>query len=213
MKGQVQAMKKKRLILLIVGAVIVVAVSGGLFALAGGEGTATDPLVTKSYLEKVFTPQVEGLINEAVTNASKAESDKLDGILADYKKQITDLVNDFNANTGSELENEAYVALLEKAVSERLAQIEVTVPSEAAVFRTVTLTAGQTIYCNEGAEFFLRSGSGNSVAGLLDVPAGAAKANGEALSANTLYIAPAAGCGMKASSNATVFIRGGYSIN
>ncbi|MBQ1223966.1 MAG: hypothetical protein IIX84_06750, partial [Oscillospiraceae bacterium] len=140
-------MKKKRLILLIVSAVIVVALSGGLFALAGGEGTATDPLVTKGYLEQVFTPQVEGLIDEAVANAAKAESDKLDGILADYKKQISDLVDQFNSETGSELQNEAYVALLEKAVAERLASVEVTVPSEAAVFRTVTLTAGQTLYC------------------------------------------------------------------
>ncbi|MBR6771771.1 MAG: hypothetical protein IKM29_00090 [Clostridia bacterium] len=206
-------MKKKRLILLIVSAVIVVAVSGGLIALAGNEGTATDPLITKGYLEQVFTPQVEGLINDAVAAASKAESDKLDGILADYKKQISDLVNQFNANTGSELENEAYVALLEKAVSERLAQVEVKVPSEAAVYRTVTLTAGQTLYCNEGAEFFLREGSGSSVAGLLDVPAGTVRANGEALAANTLYIAPASGSGIKAGSNATVFIRGGYSVN
>ena len=206
-------MKKKRLILLIVSAVIVVALSGGLFALAGGEGTATDPLVTKGYLEQVFTPQVEGLIDEAVANAAKAESDKLDGILADYKKQISDLVDQFNPETGSELQNEAYVALLEKAVAERLASVEVTVPSEAAVFRTVTLTAGQTLYCHEGAEFFLREGSGSSVAGLLDVPAGSVRSNGEALGTNTLYIAPAAGSGIKAGSNATVFIRGGYSIN
>ena len=206
-------MKKKRLILLIVSAVIVVALSGGLFALAGGEGTATDPLVTKGYLEQVFTPQVEGLIDEAVANAAKAESDKLDGILADYKKQISDLVDQFNSETGSELQNEAYVALLEKAVAERLASVEVTVPSESAVFRTVTLTAGQTLSCHEGAAFFLREGSGSSVAGLLDVPAGSVRSNGEALGTNTLYIAPAAGSGIKAGSNATVFIRGGYSIN
>ena len=206
-------MKKKRLILLILGAVIVVAVSGGLFALAGGEGTATDPLVTKGYLEKVFTPQVEELVDEAVAKAAKTESAKLDALLEDYKARISELVEDFNANTGSELENEAYVALLEKAVNERLAQVEVSVPSEADVFRTVRISAGQTLFCNEGSEFFLREGSGTSVAGLLDVPAGKIKANGEALSSNTLYIAPSAGSGIKASSSATIFIRGGYTVN
>ncbi|MBR4942347.1 MAG: hypothetical protein IKZ19_10155 [Clostridia bacterium] len=205
-------MKKKRLLLLIVGAVIVLAVSGGLYAIAGGEGTETDPLITKSYLEQVFQPSIDKLIDEAVAEAAKTESDKLDALVDDYKKQISDRIDEFNSETGNELDNATYVALLEDAISQRLMTVDVTVPTEADVFRTVTLTAGQTLACNEGAEFFLRSGSATCVSSLLNVPAGTLTDSGADLGRNVLYISPNAGCGLTATENASVFIRGGYTV-
>ena len=205
-------MKKKRLVLLIAGAVLILGISGGLFALANGEGTQTDPLITKSYLEEIFQPSVEKLIDEAVAAAAKTENDKLTALAEDYKEQITQLVEKFNAETGSALDDAAYVALLEEAISERLMSVTVTAPTEADVYRTVTLKAGQTLICEEGAEFFLRSGSAASVTALLDVPAGSTLSDGKALGQNVLYVAPEDNCGLKATADASVFLRGDYTV-
>lgn len=205
-------MKKKRLALLISAAVLILGISGGLFALAGDEGTQTDPLITKSYLEQVFQPEVEALIDEAVVSAATAESEKLDELVAGYREEITALVEKFNTETGSALEDAAYVALLEEAISERLMTVTVSVPTEAAAFRTVTLTAGQTLSCEEGAEFFLRSGSGKCLSSLLDVPSGSLVPDGTALGQNVLYVAPEKNCGLTADSDVSVFIRGACTV-
>lgn len=205
-------MKKRRAVLLTVGLILVLAVSGGLFALASGEGTASDPLITKSYLEEKFQPSVEALIDEAVAEAAKTEAANLDSVLADYKAQLTAIVDEFNTETGSALENEAYVALLESAINERLMSVEVSASSDTDVFRTVSVASGQTLVCSDGAELFLRSGSAVCVAGLLDVPAGSELYDGAGLEQNTLYISAGEGGGLTASEASSVFIRGSYTL-
>ncbi len=205
-------MTKKRLVLLITGVILVIAVSGGLFALANGEGTETDPLITKSYLEDIFQPQVESLIDSAVSDAAKAEKADLDKLLIDYKNQISARVEEFNAETGGSLDNAAYAALLEEAVRERLAGIEVTPAADGDIFRTVKLANGQTLYCSEGAEFFIRSGSVKTTGEFLNVPSASVASKGAKLGTNTLYVAPGSSSGILATSDTTVFIRGGYTV-
>ncbi|MBQ5972819.1 MAG: hypothetical protein IJL69_01350 [Oscillospiraceae bacterium] len=205
-------MKSRHTVLLTLGLIAVLAVSGGLFALADNEGTESDPLITKSYLEEQFRPQVEALIDDAVAAAAAAKTEELDGILADYKGQIAALVNEFNGSTGNVLDNEAYLALLEAALREKLMSVTAEASDETAVFRTVTLSAGQRLYCLSGAELFLREGKAVCISGLMDVPAGGELAHRASLKTNTLYIATEDRHGLRADSDVTVFLRGGYVI-
>ena len=74
------------------------------------------------------------------------------------------------------------------------------------------LTAGQTLKCEAGTEVLLRSGKVTASAVLTDVTDGAQVEAGKALTANHLYIAPAAGITLQTDGSAALMLRGGYSI-
>ncbi|MCL2404262.1 MAG: hypothetical protein FWC92_01815 [Defluviitaleaceae bacterium] len=83
-------------------------------------------------------------------------------------------------------------------------------------FTPVFVPRGSTLIAEAGAEFILRSGSANVVAGpngLVDVTAGQDIANGQPISRNHLILVPATdGRGLQIISDAWLMIKGGYSI-
>lgn len=87
----------------------------------------------------------------------------------------------------------------------------------ASAYTAVTLSAGQTLSGEAGCEILLRSGSAACVAdsagvpGMVDATSGGSVNGGGALQANHLYLMPAP-AGVRASSEATVLVRGGYSV-
>ena len=80
-----------------------------------------------------------------------------------------------------------------------------------------TLSAGQTLSGEAGCELLLRSGSAVCVAdsagvpGMVDATSGGSVNGGGALQVNHLYLMPAP-AGVRASSEAAVLVRGGYSV-
>ena len=81
----------------------------------------------------------------------------------------------------------------------------------------MTLSAGQTLSGEAGCELLLRSGSAVCVAdsagvpGMVDATSGGSVNGGGALQVNHLYLMPAP-AGVRASSEAAVLVRGGYSV-
>ncbi len=74
------------------------------------------------------------------------------------------------------------------------------------------LTQGQTLKCEAGTELMLRSGKAAASAALTDITDGSTLEAGKALTANHLYIAPAAGVTLQTESGAALMLRGDYSI-
>ena len=79
-------------------------------------------------------------------------------------------------------------------------------------FARVELKAGQTLSCAVGAQLLPVSGSVSAVGALTDTTAGAAAADGAALSANHLYMVTESG-GVKAAAAAVVLVSGTYRID
>ncbi len=205
----------RRRMLLFTGALVLTALlSGGLFiALAAQGGTADDPLITKSYIDSVFKPQIMGLIDEAVSEAANTESANLQALITDYENRINNKINEFKTSTGNVVDNAEYIRLLKEAIREKLLSITVTPSDDAQTFMLVSVKSGQKLTCKVGCELILRTGSAVCVGGLLDVTSSSDLSNNSALTQNTLYIAGADGNGLSATADATLLVRGDYSID
>jgi len=123
-------------------------------------------------------------------------------------KQITEQVNaDFDAKLNT----------LETAFNSKVDEL-LTSDRVSASYVVLTLSKGQTVKCSVGAEIIHRLGSTVCVSdgetGLIDNTDAGVLRNGDALSANHLYLVSIDGRGLKATSDsATVLIRGGYKVS
>ena len=79
------------------------------------------------------------------------------------------------------------------------------------VFATVTLSSGQSLTCEEGAEIMLRSGTAEAIAGLPTSQAVSALSGG--LMKNHMYVVLSSGGGISAKSEVTALVRGTYTIS
>lgn len=209
--------ERKRLLLFTGILVLTLALSGGLFiVLADQEGTENDPLITKSYIDQVFIPEISAIINQAVSDLANTEVENIEDLIADYEQRINDKIDEFYTSTGNVLNNEVYIALLNEAIREKLLSIGVTPPSSSETFVLVTLNSNQKLVGQVGCEIMMRSGSATcnaaSGTGLIDVPSRTELANGAALQQNTLYMIAANGGGFTATANSTFLVRGNYEI-
>lgn len=98
-----------------------------------------------------------------------------------------------------------------------IASSDGTVTARPASFVVVNLNAGQSVIGEAGTEIILRMGKGSVIAtakgGLADTTAGFDLANGTDFPSNHLLIIPVAdGRGFKASTDAIVMIKGGYTV-
>ena len=89
--------------------------------------------------------------------------------------------------------------------------------SASGSYTVVTLRQGQALTASAGCELLLRSGTAVCAApaapGLIDASGGTDLDGGGALLANHLYLAPADGHGLTAGSEATLLVRGGYTLS
>lgn len=158
-------------------------------AATGGAGTSSDPLVTLSYLNEKFLPQVLADVDKKTASREKDLSSKL---TEQVKSETKAFEQKYGTSTGSS-------------------------GSTASSFTVVTLSKGQILSMGIGCEAMLRTGSGVCVAasnpGLVDETGGAAIAGGEALIKNHLYMATLEGHGVQAGANSTkLLVRGSYSV-
>lgn len=159
-------------------------------AATGGAGTSSDPLVTLSYLNEKFLPQVLAETDKKTAERDKTLSDKL---AAQIKSDTAEFERKYGASTGT------------------------AGGGTALSFEVVTLDKGKTLTCDTGCEVMLRIGSASCVAssnpGLVDETGGTTIANGGALQKNHLYMATIAGSGVKAGADGTkLLVRGGYTL-
>ncbi len=172
--------------------VLIVASASG----AGQPGSNTDPLVTKSYVDKKYTELLAqigtgsssgtGSVDNATIKALQTDVGDLTRFIMDALDQIEDLNNRVEA-----LEN-GYVAVEAKA--------------------------GQTILLSSGSEAILRSGSAQAIVGinggLVDASVGGdLNKNGMNVPVQHLLISSRSdGRGLVIKENAWLLIRGAYTI-
>ena len=149
-------------------------------AATGGAGTSSDPLVTLSYLNEKFLPQILSEVDKKTTSREQTLSSKL---TEQVKSETQAFEQKYSASSGNAS------------------------GGTAASFTVVTLNQGQILYMGVGCEAMLRTGSGVCVAastpGLIDETSGAALAGGLGLQKNHLYMATVDSRGVQASANST----------
>ena len=164
------------------------ALSVGALALLLGAaaGSQTDPLVTMSYLNDVNAPAILKQVESKLDSREQALVDKLDAVADAYVQEVEGLLGS-SGGTGA----------------------------ASSVFSVVK--AGQQLLGSTGCELLLRGGSAACVAasapGLVDSTDGSTLASGGALQPNHLYLITADGRGLKATADATVMVRGSYTIS
>lgn len=156
-------------------------------AVAVGEGTQADPLITLSYLTQTAIPAI---------------LEQVDGKAAAYQQELVDKLD--KAIQG-------YTAQMEQIVSEHGGE------QNAASYTVVTLKKDQQLSMDVGCEVMLRIGTAQCVSpsspGLINTTTGATINNGNDLQVNHLYMATITGRAIKATANTTkVLVRGGYTI-
>ena len=159
-------------------------------AATGGAGTSSDPLVTLSYLNEKFLPQI---LSEVDKKAAAREQELSRKLTEQVRSETKAFEQKYGGTSGS------------------------TSGGTAASFTLVTLNKWQILYMGVGCEAMLRTGSGVCVAsgnpGLVDETSGTALAGGEALAKNHLYMATVDNRGVQAGANGTkLLVRGGYSV-
>ena len=114
-------------------------------AATGGAGTSSDPLVTLSYLNEKFLPQILSEVDKKTTSREQTLSSKL-------TEQVKSETQAFEQKYGASSGNAS--------------------GGTSASFTVVTLNQGQILYMGVGCEAMLRTGSGVCVAastpGLID---------------------------------------------
>ena len=156
-------------------------------AVAAGEGTQADPLITLSYLNQTAIPAVL----EQVDGKAQAYQEELAGKLDEAIQQ--------------------YTAKMEELVGDESAQ------QHAATYTVITLQKDQQLNMDIGCEVMLRIGTAQCVSpsnpGLINTTTGTILNNGKDLEVNHLYMSTITGRSIKATANVTkVLVRGGYTI-
>ena len=167
-------------------AVAVVLVGASAVA-AGGSG---DPLVTLSYLQNVFKPQVDTAVDQAVKANESALKAELNSAIDRWSEDIRRQIGNGTGSAGT----------------------------SGSTFEVVTLSNGQTLTGEVGCEVMLRVGSATCVSssspGLIDTTSGGTLDNGGALTTNHLYMITIETRGVRATANTVkVLVRGSYAIS
>jgi len=153
-------------------------------------GTQEDPLVTLSYLNDKFAPDVLSQVDARVAEQQGELKAQLD-------QQIQDFTKDIQSQLGQTAEGG-------------------TQAGGGSVYSVVSLSAGQTLIGETGCEVMLRAGSAVCVSsvdpGLIDMTDGTTLNGGKGLVKNHLYMMTADERGVKADDDVTLLVRGGYTI-
>ena len=159
---------------------------GGVAVAAGGE--QGDPLITLSYLQQTFLPQVMSKVEEETAHLQNELSGKLSQQIDQYK---TEMEENFGSSSAE---------------------------GESAAFQLITMTKGQVMALDLGTELMLRVGTATVNAGvnpaLIDVSTGGTLNKGSTLTKNHLYMATMVDRTVTATADTVkLLVRGGYTLN
>jgi len=120
---------------------------------------------------------------------------------------------DINIRNVNEIVTDAFIETVAQKVAEKVGASS----GSSDTFTLVKLKSGQTLTAKVGFEALLRLGTASCVSsgtpGLIDMTTGADLAGGKALEKNHLYLCTVDGRGIKATSDATLLVRGPHSIS
>lgn len=161
-------------------------------AAAGTAGSSSDPLVTLSYLNEKFMPELLAQLDEKLTAHEKSASQEL---AAQVDADIARLEEKYGAQAPEE-----------------------GAPADTVDgFVVVAMTSGQVLYGDIGCEVMLRVGSAEVVSpsspGLIDMTTASTVNNGSALTKNHLCMMTISDRGVKATAADTkLLVRGTYEV-
>ena len=186
----------------------------GVLAIAADIGTKDDPLITESYITQELLPGMNKRIDEAIGAKIKDFENNLttkyDVLAKELDSKAADLMKNFSGNT----QDEAFINAVAQSVIDKTGNTGSDTPGDT--MKKVIISAGKTLKLNLGSEIMIRLGSAVCVSsgtpGLIDLSSAGELANGAALEKNHLYMATVDGRGVKASAEATVFVRGTYTL-
>ncbi len=184
---------------------------------ASASGTQSDPLVSKSYIDEVFTPQVLAIVDDAIKQLETGYPVDVQALIDTYTKQIDAKIAEFNSSMGSIMVNTEFVQMLNEAIAEKLEGIVVEPSTVNEVFQYITLKRGDYVLCETGTEVLLRSGSakafGESSPVLIDLTSNEQLDIGGNLRYNHMYVTFGLNEGLIAvSDDVSILIRGKYTI-
>lgn len=188
-------MKKRKFTTAMLSFLIIALTATGILA-AAAYGTEEDPLVAASYIEDVVVPELSDEIDDAV-------ADKEEELLEEIEDRLSEL------SAGG-----TYSDALVNEVAERAAEIAQS--GAVSAWNVIKVPSGKTLTGEVGCQIMLRLGAASCVSGgstgLINMSDGTVLSNGSALKTNNLYMVTIEGRGFKASGDATVLVRGGYTV-
>lgn len=197
-------MKQKKLSAKLATVILVGLVLVGIVAIAAEYGTSADPLVSQSYIDSVFQPELLSKVDTIVNQRASG----LQTQITSAQDLIDRKMSEFETRQLSTDVDSAFI----QNVSDRVIATVKDQSNGSATFQTVALAKGNTFVAGAGCEIVLQGGSATCVSGLIDTTTGGALLNGKAAAQYHLYLAPAAGRGLKASAATTLLVRGSYQI-
>ena len=158
-------------------------VVGAAFA-AGSYGSSDDPLITKSYLDSVFAPDILGQMREELTESESA----VRGEIEEKAKEIEEMID---ASQGLMTDDSSFSVV-------RLNQGQVL---RGSIGTELMLRVGSAVCYAE------------SSTGIIDTTTSTTLENGNSMQTNHMYMVTIEGRGMKATSYVMVLVRGSYTIS
>ena len=210
LKRILQALKRTTGLSLVIACIFCVI----LFAADNSYQTGDDPLVTLSYIEKTFGPELKKAISDELSSSLTTS------ISTDLRKQLTDsLTSTITDRVRSQLTTE-FASTIRSEIKKQLQNIEIEIPEpEAETYEPVTFQKGDRVIMLGVCELFLTNGnaiaiSTNSETGLYDLTSGAILYNGYTVClAHHLVIENGDSRGFEVTSEtATFLIKGGEYI-
>lgn len=188
-------------------------VVAGALAIAAEYGTSDDPLVSLSYINNVLAPQISEKVDAIIAEKTASLEGELDSKINSISGEIEDKISQYASKSSDEIVTDAFVQSVADKVAEKIGASSGT----SSTFALVKLSSGQTLTAKVGCEALLRLGTATCVSsgtpGLIDMTTGADLAGGKALEKNHLYLCTVDGRGIKATSDATLLVRGPYTIS
>ncbi|MBQ7093040.1 MAG: hypothetical protein IJN84_00880 [Clostridia bacterium] len=204
-------MKKKALYALTSMLIVGLFVVGGISVMAE-YGDSNDPLITKSYIDSVLTPQVEDMIDEAIADNKSVIESYVSSAMTAHKAEIDKKIA--SINTGNINISQSMV---DSIASDVVAQIKKDGVTVGTSWEVVQIPAGKSLVGQVGTEIVPRLGSAKVYStgsvGIVNLSAGGMTNPGAAVAANNLYLVSIADRGVTAGTNgATVLVSGSYVI-
>ncbi len=172
----------RKITLSAMAALLMAATLFGVAAAAEGEGTQSDPLVTLSYIDKVFTDSVMKLFQEQLDKRASELQSGIDAKIA--------AIEEAYGKAGKIVERSTYSVV------------------SLADGQTLVCQRGTELMLRVGAAYVAASSS----PGLIDTSTASSLDNGKALIKNHMYMVTINGNGIKASGSTMVVARGDYTI-
>jgi len=202
-------MKFKNTVLpIICGGLLAASFMFSAFASTVVPGSADDPVVTKSYVDKLVSETAQGLRNSINYSSSSNSSNSQSAEISEYQMEF--IIEEVKAQV-----------LKSTAATQNQTQTQTPKPAETVeipVYTPVSLIAGEILIGAEGTEIILRSGTAKGYTmvadGLANVTTGQDIGNNVDIGRNNLLIVPRGdGRGVKASTDVWLLVKGTYYIS